>query len=121
MSKGQAKSGGKASLFKPGQSGNPAGKPKGVPNKITSQMRETFTDIFNNNKDKIQGDIDKLEPKDRVKFWVELMPYFLPRLTATKAELTVRHTGYEHLEDKRLTDLILSLNITEDGESTDAE
>lgn len=29
-------------LFQPGKSGSPLGKPKGIPNKITTQMRETM-------------------------------------------------------------------------------
>ncbi len=121
MSEEREKKPGGKNLFKPGQVSNPNGRPAGVPNKITSQMRETFTDIFNNNKDKIQADIDLLEPKDRVKFWIELMPYFLPRLTASKAELTVKHTGLEGLLDKELTKLAQTLEIIEDAESTDAE
>lgn len=33
-------------MFKPGQSGNPKGRPKGIPNKTTKVVRETFERVF---------------------------------------------------------------------------
>lgn len=35
------------SKFKKGQSGNPEGKKKGTPNKVTKTVREKFLDVFN--------------------------------------------------------------------------
>ena len=88
------KPGGKT-LFKPGESGNPSGKPKGAVNKVTNQMRETFSAIFEDNKEKIQEDLDKVDPKDRLQFWVAMMPYFMPKLTAIRAEHSISGTGHE--------------------------
>lgn len=41
--------------FKPGQSGNPAGRPKGAVNKVTRTVREAFEEAFA----KLQEDPDK--------------------------------------------------------------
>lgn len=106
----------KATLFKPGELANPNGRPKGVPNKITTQMREAMTNIWNNNVDKIQADLDALEPKDRLNFLKEMWPYFVPKLQLVRSEATVHHTGIEGLSDQRLTQFILTINATNDGE-----
>jgi hypothetical protein len=117
MSQEQAKIEGKASLFKPGQSGNPAGKPKGAPNKITTLMRETFAALFEDNIDQIKVDLKAVEAKDRLRFWIDLAPYFVPKLTATKAEITVRSTGLEHLSQSELTEFVLEITSTNNNES----
>ena len=110
-------------LFKPGEVANPKGRPVGVPNKITTQMRESMHDFFLNNKDKIQQDFDAVEPKDRLTFIAKLFPYFMPSLTATKSEVTVKSTGAEHLGTKELYQLILKLsgNTANNGFIEDAE
>lgn len=104
------KTGGKK-LFKPGQVANPNGRPKGVQNKITTQMRETMHEIFMNNIDKIQADLDSLDPKDRLNFIAKLFPYYMPTLTATKGEITVKHTGAEHLTSEELYRKVLTLTL----------
>jgi hypothetical protein len=114
-------------LFKPGQINNPNGRPKGVANKITNQMKQTFANLFEDNKDRIQDDLNELDAKDRMKFWIDLMPYFTPKLTAVKAEITTKETGAEQLSSIELTQFILGiaqeaqLEDEDNGESTDTE
>lgn len=101
-------------LFKPGVVANPNGRPKGVPNKMTTQMRQTFTDLFENNKDKMQADLDAVEPKDRLQFWVAMAPYFMPKLTAIKAEISTKQTGHEDALTSDLIELIIKHAPIED-------
>lgn len=67
------------------------GRTKGTLNKTTSELRERFTLLIDNNFDKLQIDIDLLEPKDRIKVILELAKFVVPTLKAT--ELT---TGNEN-------------------------
>ncbi|TKC01242.1 hypothetical protein [Pedobacter cryotolerans] len=109
-------------LFKKGQVANPYGRPVGAPNKITTQMRETMHEIFMNNKDKIQEKLDQLDdPKDWLNFVAKLFPYFMPSLTATKGEITVKHTGAEHLNSEELYQKVLTLKLNSIKQSNPEE
>jgi len=67
-----------------GRTNNKTGRPKGTPNKLTTELREQFTQLLENNLDKMQIDIDQLEPKDRVKVLLELSKFVIPVLRATE-------------------------------------
>ncbi len=60
------------------------GRPKGSNNKTTTELRERFNLLIENNFDKLQKDIDLLEPKDRIKTLLELAKFVIPTLKATE-------------------------------------
>lgn len=72
--------------FKKGYSGNPTGKPKGAKNKTTLDLRKAINDFLNENFEKIKSDIDSLEPKDRVKIYIDLLQYGLPKLQTVRMD-----------------------------------
>lgn len=64
------------------QKGNP-GRPKGAKNKSPQLMRDRIQALFDNNFELIQEDLESLNPRDRLKFLTDLIPYLLPKLQTT--------------------------------------
>lgn len=52
----------------------------GVPNKTTNEVRKAFQLLVENNLPKMQKDLDSLEPKDRIKFILDMAKFILPQL-----------------------------------------
>ena len=73
--------------FKKGQSGNPKGRPRGAKNKATNELREWVERLINDNLDTFANDIKELDPNDRVKFFLALLNYTLPKQQSVKAEI----------------------------------
>ena len=46
---------------------NREGRKKGVPNKSTAEIRESFSLLLSNNLEKLQSDLNELEPFQRIK------------------------------------------------------
>jgi len=68
--------------FEKGQSGNPAGRKKGSPNKVTAEKRMLFRSIMEGQVDHIEDSLDRIrEESDEkyVKALTGLLPYFLPK------------------------------------------
>ena len=61
-----------------GQSGNPAGKKKGTPNRTTEQLRTMVQTLIESNWNRIQYDLDQLKPSDRLTFIYNLLKFVLP-------------------------------------------
>jgi hypothetical protein len=62
---------------------NPAGKPPGTKNKINAELRDMIGDFLNNKFETVVAEFDKLEPKEKLKFYTDLLNYGLPKLLAT--------------------------------------
>ena len=58
--------------FKPGQSGNKGGRPKGSANRTSEEVRQTLLKILDDNLIKLQKDIDKMSEKDRAYLLINL-------------------------------------------------
>lgn len=66
--------------------GNP-GKPKGAKNKTTKELRELIRRIIDDNIEQLEEDLQKLEPRDRVRFNIDLLQFALPKLQSQKIEV----------------------------------
>ncbi|GAB6395239.1 MAG: hypothetical protein MdMp024_1551 [Bacteroidales bacterium] len=69
-----------------GQTGNPNGRPKGSPNKVTADLREWIKDLLEGNREQFTRDFEALEPYQRLIFWEKLLAYVLPKPVAEKEE-----------------------------------
>ena len=71
------------------------GRTKGTINKTTAELREKFTLLIESNFNKLQTDIDLLQPKDRIKTILELTKFVIPTLKAT--DLTVESEQFVNM------------------------
>jgi len=84
--------------------GNP-GRPKGAKNKAGQAIKDRINDLFDTSftLDAIQEDLSQLEPKDRLKFLSDLMPYVVPKLQST----TYKNEGdFDSLSEEQLDRMI---------------
>jgi hypothetical protein len=71
--------------FKPGKSGNPKGRPRESWNKQGTELRTDLIAWLRKQWPKIKNDFEtgKMEPKDRIRLYLSLMEFALPRLKTT--------------------------------------
>ena len=58
------------------------GRKAGTPNKATTEIKEAFQMLLEDNLPTLQRDISSLEPKERVKFMLELASFIIPKMKA---------------------------------------
>ncbi|GAB6395248.1 MAG: hypothetical protein MdMp024_1571 [Bacteroidales bacterium] len=69
-----------------GQTGNPNGRPKGSPNKVTAELREWITGLIAGNREQFDSDWQALEPYQRLVLLEKLLAYVLPKPAPEKEE-----------------------------------
>lgn len=73
-----------------GSTGNPNGRPRGTPNKATTQAREAIAAFVEGNVDRLNSWLDAIaddSPKDAFNAFMSVIEYHIPKLARTE------HTG----------------------------
>lgn len=65
---------------KKGISNNPNGRPAGVPNKLTKELRRSLKAAISGHIEQIGQDLDELPAKERLELLVKLLAYILPKV-----------------------------------------
>lgn len=81
-----------------GKTNNPNGRPKGTPNKITTDMRGWLTAVIDKNRKQMEKDLKRLEPKDRLQILEKLMQYVIPKQQAVSADIDFGRLTDEQLD-----------------------
>jgi hypothetical protein len=93
--------------MKKGTTNNPNGRPKGVANKTTTDLRKWVNEFIGSNTSQIEEDWMALEPKERILLFEKLLKYSLPTLQATS--LT---TDFEKMTDEQIDKIIHNLKTS---------
>lgn len=86
----------------PGNNNNPNGRPKGVPNKATTQAREAIAAFVDGNADRLAGWLDQIandrvingvvvqkgDPVKAFELYMSVVEYHIPKLARTDSNVT---------------------------------
>jgi hypothetical protein len=73
-------------MFVKGQSGNPAGKPKGTKNPTTEKVKQFYLELLNGNLGNIQMWLNQTaqsDPSKALDFLLKLSPFVIPKKQET--------------------------------------
>lgn len=92
--------------------GRLGGRAKGTPNKITAELKEWIAEILDNGREQFTEDLKSLNPADRIKVYLGLMNYVLPKQQSVSNENTGMVEGgitfvVKDEEEKRLIERII--------------
>ena len=74
-----------------GVSGNPNGRPKGIPNKAHAELKEFINHVIAKNLPRLQKDLDIMSPEARVDRLIKLMEFVIPKKRESDIEISHEH------------------------------
>jgi len=90
--------------FQKGHSGNPNGRPKGSPNKVSGELRKAISDFLTDNFASVQETWEKANERERLQFYVQLLRFALPTLQSMELQ-----SDFERMTDSELQMIIKEL------------
>ena len=87
------------SKFKPGQSGNPNGRPKGAENKATKKVKELVENLITENIPDLLKEFKSLKGRDKIKAFTDLLPYVVPKLQSTSLDIDIERLSDDQLDE----------------------
>lgn len=76
-----------------GKTNNPNGRPKGVPNKVTTDLRSGIDSFLKNKWGEVNEIWDRLDDKDKIMFIDKMMKYAIPTLQSTTLDAKVESSN----------------------------
>jgi len=70
------------------QPGGGKGRPKGTPNKLTTEKKQRLEWIVEELEETLEKDIATMKPKDRVELWLSLQEYIRPKLQRMNVDIS---------------------------------
>ena len=85
------------------------GRKSGTPNKVTVSMRAWIVGVINDNREKLEKDLDKLPSKERWAIVERLLQYAIPKKQSVQSNI-----NFDKMTDEQLDEIINQLkNETE--------
>lgn len=92
--------------FKPGCSGNPLGRKKGIPNRATARTRQLLEEIVTTELPRLRRELKQMQPEARAAVLVKLLNYILPRLSTVQVENMDSQNMDEKSLDSRIKEML---------------
>jgi len=83
-----------------GTTNNPKGRPKGTPNKVTGQLRESIADFIEGNFAEVVKTWQQMEPRDKLTFYRDLIQFVIPKMQSADI------TSHNEMTAEEATDLM---------------
>jgi len=85
---------------KKGTINNPAGRKKGTPNKVTTELKTWIKALIDDNRAQLETDLMALKPIERWQVIEKLMQYTIPKIQNIEG-----HLEFDSLTDEGLTQI----------------
>ena len=76
--------------FKPGQSGNPGGRPKGSKNRADQELKQWLQMLVDGQRTQFEKDLKKVKPVQRLAILERLMSFLIPKQQSLSTEDRLR-------------------------------